>query len=147
MVPVHAGRSKSRFQLPLQASSGRDRQPSVSSGPYTGSALSRSHARNVLRAFYAPRLPRRRRSHITLHIKCGVVRLLCRRLNTSMQISSIHTSLLTHCFGRSESRAEAAALCLWAHLASLGARNRNLWRFMTCVLRSVHPVVQGTCFA
>jgi len=31
--------------------------------------------------------------------------------------------------------------------SSLDARNRNLWRFMTCVLRSVHPVVQGTCFA
>jgi hypothetical protein len=114
--PVHAGRSKSRFQPPLHDSSGRDRRHSVSSGPYTGSTLSRSHARNVLRAFYAPRLPRRAARTISLPIKCGVIRLLFRRLYPRCR-SAPFTSLLTHGFGRSESRAEAAALCWWAHLA------------------------------
>jgi hypothetical protein len=77
MVAVHAGRSKQSFQPPLHDSSGRDRRHSALSGPYTVSAVCRPHARNVLPAFYAPRLPRRRRSHCD--VKCGVVRLLCRR--------------------------------------------------------------------
>jgi hypothetical protein len=100
-------------------------------------------ARNVLRSFYGLRR-RCCRCTITLYIRCCVVRLLCRPLYPQCR-SAPFTSLLTRCFGRSESRAEAAALCFWAHLA--GARNHNLWRFITCVLYSVHPVVQGTCFA
>jgi hypothetical protein len=80
-----------------------------------GSALSRSHARNVLGAFYAPRLPRRRRSHYHPAHQVLVVRLLCRRLYP--QCRSAPFTSFTHCFGHSESRAEAAAICSSAHLA------------------------------
>jgi hypothetical protein len=107
---------------------------SVSSEPYAVSALSWSHARNVLRAFYAPRLPGAART-ITVHIKCGVVRLLCRRLY--LDADQLHSPLC------SPTALVVPTIVLKLPLfvcgaSGLGGRNRNpsrsvhYWRSRFC---------------